>query len=122
MWAEILIQELGNFTAIQSPAKCAARIGQVFSDTRTAVAIDPALVRSEADVERNGRTFSDGVGTMSLSMMERIWDALPKAKRVKPALFQIRYQGTDADEGLINIADGLLRCQRYDLPRHATEG
>ena len=122
MWAEILIQELGNFTAIQSPAKCAARIGQVFSDTRTAVAIDPALVRSEADVERNGRTFSDGVGTMSLSMMERIWDALPKAKRVNPALFQIRYQGTDADEGLINIADCLLRCQRYDLPRHATEG
>ncbi|KAK0108656.1 hypothetical protein ONS95_003448 [Cadophora gregata] len=100
MWSQTMIQELGNFTTIQSPAKCAARIGQVFSDTRTAVAIDPALVRSESDVERNGRTFSDGVGTMSIAMMERIWDALPRAKRVKPALFQIRYQGA---KGMISL-------------------
>ncbi|KAH6704064.1 rna-dependent rna polymeras-like protein [Leptodontidium sp. MPI-SDFR-AT-0119] len=100
MWDRIMIQQLGNFTAIQSPAKCAARIGQVFSDTRTAVAIDPALVRLETDVERNGRVFSDGVGTMSVAMMERIWDALPKAKPVKPCLFQIRYQGA---KGMISL-------------------
>ncbi|KAL2060352.1 hypothetical protein VTL71DRAFT_9747 [Oculimacula yallundae] len=100
LYDRIIIQELGNFTAIQSPAKCAARIGQVFSDTRTAVAIDQASVVHVPDVERNGRTFSDGVGTMSVKMMERIWDALPKAKRIKPNLFQIRYQGA---KGMISL-------------------
>jgi hypothetical protein len=59
----IIIEDLGNFVDIQCPAKCAARIGQTFSDTRTAVGIDLRHVREVPDVERNGRTFSDGVGT-----------------------------------------------------------
>ncbi|CZS94939.1 related to RNA-directed RNA polymerase [Rhynchosporium graminicola] len=100
LYDRIMIQELGNFSAIQSPAKCAARIGQVFSDTRTAVAIDHNLVIEVPDVERNGRTFSDGVGTISVAMMQRIWDALPKAKRIKPNLFQIRYRGA---KGMISL-------------------
>jgi hypothetical protein len=58
-----IIGDLGNFADIQSPAKCAARIGQTFSDTRTAVRIDPINVVEVPDVERNGRVFSDGVGT-----------------------------------------------------------
>lgn len=93
LWDKIIIQELGNFSAIQSPAKCAARIGQVFSDTRTAVSIDPSTVFLGPEVERNGRVFSDGVGTMSVGMMEKIWDSLPTKRLLKPTLFQIRYQG-----------------------------
>jgi hypothetical protein len=93
MWDRLLIKELGNFDHIRSPAKCAARIGQVFSDTRTAVAIDSAIVKRAKDVEANGRVFSDGVGTMSYSLMEKIWEHLPKFHLVKPTLFQIRYQG-----------------------------
>jgi hypothetical protein len=60
-----IIRDLGDFSSITSPAKCAARIGQTFSDTPTSVPIDPSIVRVEDDVERNGRVFSDGVGTMS---------------------------------------------------------
>ena len=60
-----IVRGLGDFTSITSPAKCAARIGQTFSDTPTAVPIHPSIVHIEADVERNGRVFSDGVGTMS---------------------------------------------------------
>lgn len=93
IWDQILIKDLGNFAVIQSPAKCAARIGQVFSDTRTAVTIDTSLTRRQPDVERNGHVFSDGVGTMSETMMNKIWESLPRARLVKPTLFQIRYQG-----------------------------
>jgi len=93
LWDRTIIQDLGNFSVIRSPAKCAARIGQVFSDTRTAVPIKPEIIRHEPDVAFNGRVFSDGVGTMSYSVMRKIWDKLPKARLVKPTLFQIRFQG-----------------------------
>lgn len=89
----IIIRELGQFSAIRSPAKCAARIGQTFSDTPITVKIDPNIMRIENDVERNGRVFSDGVGTMSTSLMHKIWDKLPKASHAKPSCFQIRYAG-----------------------------
>jgi hypothetical protein len=90
----MIIQDLGEFSVIRSPAKCAARIGQAFSDTRTAVPIDPKIVWDAVDVERNGCCFSDGVGTMSTSLMYKIWDRLSKAPLSKPTCFQIRYRGT----------------------------
>jgi len=93
LWARMIIQDLGNFSVIRSPAKCAARIGQVFSDTRIAVPINTEIIRHERDVTFEGRVFSDGVGTMSYSVMYKIWEKLPKARLVKPTLFQIRFQG-----------------------------
>ena len=93
MYDRMIIQDLGNFSAIRSPAKCAARIGQVFSDTRTAVRIDTSVVKQVRDVQFNGRVFSDGVGTMSYTMMETIWNRLSKARLAKPTLFQIRFKG-----------------------------
>ena len=91
---EDVIQGLGNFSLIRSPAKCAARIGQAFSDTRTAVPVNPANVQTIDDVERNGRVFSDGVGTISLSLLEKISDLLPKPRSM-PACLQIRYRGME---------------------------
>jgi hypothetical protein len=93
MYDRMIIQDLGNFTVIRSPAKCAARIGQAFSDTRTAIPIDPNIVREMGDVETDGRVFSDGVGTMSSSVMEKIWEGLSKKALSKPTCFQIRYRG-----------------------------
>jgi len=93
LWYRMIIQDLGDFSMIRSPAKCAARIGQVFSDTRTAVPIDTNIIHREPDVTFGNRVFSDGVGTMSYSVMYKIWDRLPKAQLVKPTLFQIRFQG-----------------------------
>lgn len=95
LWDRIIVQDLGDFASIRSPAKCAARIGQVFSDTRTAVSVDQSIVKSIPDVEANGRVFSDGVGTMSTSVMLKIWGSLPAKQLVKPTLFQIRYQGAE---------------------------
>ncbi|EDN94048.1 hypothetical protein SS1G_09915 [Sclerotinia sclerotiorum 1980 UF-70] len=100
--AQHIIHDLGNFTAIRSPAKCAARIGQAFSDTPNAITLDKRTVTIERipDVERNGRVFSDGVGTMSESLMHKIWEKLPNKKFVKPTCFQIRYQGA---KGMISL-------------------
>jgi hypothetical protein len=98
LWDRMIIQDLGNFSMIRPSAKCAARIGQAFSDTRTAVPIDTEITRREPDVTFNSRVFSDGVGIMSYLVMYTIWDKLPKARLVKPTLFQIRFQGMNFRE------------------------
>lgn len=92
--AQHIVRDLGKFGDIRSPAKCAARIGQAFSDTPNAITLDDSVsVKRIPDVERNGRTFSDGVGTMSMSLMHLIWEKLPNRNLIKPTCFQIRYRG-----------------------------
>jgi hypothetical protein len=90
---QMVIASLGDFSHIHSPAKCAARIGQAFSDTPDAIPLEPIKVKGLPDIERNGRVFSDGVGTFSESVLEQIWDHLPSKHVVKPTVFQIRFRG-----------------------------
>ena len=89
----MLIQGLGDFSNIRCPAKCAARIGQAFSDTPSAITLDPGVIKQMDDVKRNGRVSSDGVGTVSASLLKKTHDALPRAKGSRPTLLQIRYSG-----------------------------
>ncbi|PQE18699.1 hypothetical protein CJF30_00009697 [Rutstroemia sp. NJR-2017a BBW] len=98
--ARVIIRELGDFAPIRSPAKCAARIGQAFTDTSIAVKIPDELVRLVPDIELNKRVFSDGVGTMSSSLMDRIWNHLSKKNHVMPVCLQIRYKGA---KGMISL-------------------
>jgi len=91
--ATTVISNLGNFSAIRSPAKCAARIGQAFSNTDGAVRISPATVEEIPDVERNGRCFSDGVGTISAETLALLWKEYAPARKSKPTLYQIRFAG-----------------------------
>ena len=93
LFDRMLIQYLGNFASIRCPAKCAARIGQAFSDTRTAVTIDLTDYYEIPDVQNNGRVFSDGVGTISSSLLEKIWERLPKKTLPRPTCLQIRFKG-----------------------------
>lgn len=89
----MLIKGLGDFSRIRCPAKCAARIGQAFSETPAAVTIAPGVAKEIPDVERNGRVFSDGVGTVSKRVLKKIWSSLQATRKGKPVLFQIRYGG-----------------------------
>lgn len=89
-----LISGLGDFSKIRCPAKCAARIGQAFSETPIAITVDHGVARRIADIERNGRLFSDGVGTISRALLEKIWKVLPPERKGRPRAFQIRYSGT----------------------------
>ncbi len=91
--AVVVIARLGNFSAIRSPAKCAARIGQAFSETSKTVRISPEIVKTMADVERNGRVFSDGVGTFSSSILRKLWKEYATSRTLRPTLFQMRYRG-----------------------------
>ena len=94
--SKVLIAKLGDFSAIRSPAKCAARIGQAFSDTTAAVSISKEVVRTIPDIERSGRVFSDGVGTMSKAILEKILKEYSAQLHgnVTPTAFQIRFAGS----------------------------
>ncbi|KUJ21239.1 rna-dependent rna polymerase-like protein [Mollisia scopiformis] len=111
LFDRMLIQQLGDFTKIRCPAKCAARIGQAFSETPTAVSFPPETFIKINDVERNGRVFSDGVGTLSLAAMRKIWKAVPSMRDTKPTCFQIRFQGA---KGMISL-DNRLEGERVHL-------
>jgi len=91
--ARIVIAKLGDFSAIRSPAKCAARIGQAFSETSKTVRIRADAVTTIADIDRSGRVFSDGVGTFSSSIMLKLWREYSNSRALRPMLFQIRYAG-----------------------------
>lgn len=91
--APALIAKLGDFSHITTPGKCAARIGQAFSNTLSSVHVPKASEERIDDVERNGRCFSDGCGTISKEMMERIWKQAPEIARSHPFVFQIRFAG-----------------------------
>jgi RNA dependent RNA polymerase len=113
--ASEVIQGLGDFSEFRSPAKCAARIGQAFSDTVSSICIPPNSVKEIEDVVRNDSTFSDGVGTVSPSILRTIWDKHGSSRHPKPTLFQIRYAGAKGMISLDNRLEGDLMCLRPSM-------
>ena len=91
--AREVIGRLGDFSSFRSPAKCAARIGQAFSETNGTVSLTPGAVEIMEDVKRNGRVFSDGVGTFSYEILKKVWRDYTFGRR-RPTLLQIRWAGT----------------------------
>ena len=92
VWGKLIIDELGNFDTIRSPAKCAARIGQAFTDLNDNVPLSSSAIIRVADIERDGRCFSDGCSVASEAVFHKLWKGY-KPGRPKPTLFQIRYGG-----------------------------
>ncbi|KAL4805531.1 RNA dependent RNA polymerase-domain-containing protein [Aspergillus unguis] len=85
---------MGQFSHIRNIAKHAARLGQCFSTTR-AISGCRAHVRRIDDIERNGYTFSDGVGKISKFLAQIAMSEL-KIKtptREPPSAFQFRLGG-----------------------------
>jgi hypothetical protein len=101
--ARDVIRDLGDFSNIRCSAKCAARIGQAFSDTifATKIADTAQVVEDMPDVTKNGYTFSDGCGTMSQELFEIVWQKLrPQQRLARPTVLQIRYRGA---KGLLSL-------------------
>lgn len=91
----LVIKNIGEFENFRSPAKCAARIGQAFTDTNVHVVLeDTEYQYTIPDVERNGRCFSDGCGLISPELADKVMARYP-GLRGRPAVnaFQIRYLG-----------------------------
>jgi hypothetical protein len=109
--AKKIIPLLGNFDNIPSPAKYAARLGQVFSDTMTSIAIPGEIVHKAPDVTRNERNFSDGCGTISASVMHKVLKEYALRAPVKPTIFQIRLAGA---KGMLSL-DPLLTVDKIVL-------
>ncbi|KAI5928191.1 rna-dependent rna polymerase [Camillea tinctor] len=110
-----VIADLGKFTNITSPARCAARIGQAFSETPFSTNLDHlgVKVHNIPDVKSKdgSRIFSDGVGTISRELMYAIHEGLPPKWR-SATCFQIRWAGA---KGMLSLDDrlkGLKMCIR----------
>ncbi|KAI9929614.1 hypothetical protein MW887_001088 [Aspergillus wentii] len=91
-----IIKALGDFSRITTPARCAARIGQAFSDTPFAINLDENHIQvmriPDVQSDDGQRVFSDGVGTVSWNVVETVWSGLPWKKGL-PTCFQIRMGG-----------------------------
>lgn len=110
-----VISNLGTFTHITSPARCAARIGQAFSETPFSLSLEElnVEVRFIKDVKsKDGtRVFSDGVGTISRQLLEEIQWALPP-KKTPPTCLQIRWAGAKGMLALDDDLRGMVMCIR----------
>ncbi|KAL1600457.1 hypothetical protein SLS60_006843 [Paraconiothyrium brasiliense] len=108
-----VIPTLGKFGDIYSPARCAARIGQAFSETPFAISIHYNDIRHAKvpDVTtRDGQhMFSDGVGTLSRLAVEAIRDSIPQ-KKGAATCFQIRWGGA---KGILALDDRLEGTTMY---------
>jgi len=113
VFAQNVIQALGDFRSIRSPAKCAARIGQAFSQSFSSVGIPPEAFSRMPDVKRNDRIFSDGCGTCSSDVLHQVWKNYPQARGLKPTVLQIRFQGESCRACSVLHVPTMSSTQRY---------
>ncbi|KAI5277151.1 RNA-directed RNA polymerase [Aureobasidium subglaciale] len=106
-----LIRNLGDFSHIRTPARCAARIGQAFTDTTGTVQVEAGVLGRLPDVERNGRCFSDGCGTISLDLLRQVWRVYGSRRTVKPVILQIRFAGS---KGVVSL-DSRLDEEQFNV-------
>ncbi|KAK4149994.1 RNA dependent RNA polymerase-domain-containing protein [Chaetomidium leptoderma] len=113
---DLIVMNLGDFNKIQSPARRAARIGQAFSETPYAVDLDESKVKVSRipDVERNGRVFSDGVGTISPGAADAVYNVVPQSKGY-PTCFQIRWAGAKGMLSMDPRLEGNKICIRPSM-------
>ncbi|KAF2004377.1 RNA-dependent RNA polymerase [Amniculicola lignicola CBS 123094] len=119
-----VISRLGTFDGIQSPARCAARIGQAFSETPLAISLSQNGIQHYEipDVKSpdGSRVFSDGVGTISRKVMEAIHATLPSQKQA-PTCFQIRWGGAKGMLALDPHLDGMVMRVRPSMIKFPSE-
>lgn len=62
-------------------------------------------------VVRNNRDFSDGVGTISESLLRDVWHVYGTRRQLKPTVLQVRFQGC---KGMVSL-DSRLGGRRLML-------
>ncbi|PWW73042.1 RdRP-domain-containing protein [Tuber magnatum] len=102
---KIVTSRLGDFSGITCPGRYAARVGQAFSDTYGSIDVRADHEVEIPDVERNGRTFSDGVGTISQQLLNRVWGESESLRKTRPTVFQIRFAGA---KGVVSLDTRLV--------------
>ncbi|CAM1510489.1 Fc.00g008240.m01.CDS01 [Cosmosporella sp. VM-42] len=114
---DTILRSLGDFKDIRIPAKCAARIGQAFSETPYAIPLIECgiLNRAIPDVKSadGTRVFSDGVGTISRGALEAIWPYLGR-RSAAPTCLQIRWGGCKGMLSVDSRLPGKMFCVRTE--------
>ncbi|KAJ0382583.1 hypothetical protein COL922a_012245 [Colletotrichum nupharicola] len=114
-----IIKSLGDFEHIQIPAKCAARIGQTFSETPAFISLTDSDISAwnipdiKSSIGGDDRVFSDGVGTISREALELIWPRLPRGSLI-PTCLQIRWGGVKGMLSLDTRLPGRVMCIRRE--------
>ncbi|KAM0829916.1 hypothetical protein ACQ4PT_066568 [Festuca glaucescens] len=94
---------MGHFSS-KNVAKHTARMGQCFSSTYATVTVKPHEVDDNLEeIERNGYTFSDGIGKVTPDLAMEIAERLPLTTGSSPSAYQIRYAGF---KGVIAVWQG----------------
>jgi hypothetical protein len=119
--ASMVLKALGNFEVIRIPAKCAARIGQNFTDTNDTVELLPESVGELPIVQRNGYDFGDGVGTISKDLLIKVWRVYGTRRLLKPTALQIRFQGAKGMVALDSRLKGERMLLRSNMKKFKTE-
>lgn len=102
----LVLKELGDFSHIRIPARCAARIGQNFTDTNATIDLNESNIGELEMVQREGYDFGDGVGTISYGLLEKVWKTYGQRQALKPNAVQIRYKGYKGMVALDSRLDG----------------
>ncbi|KAF9698680.1 hypothetical protein EKO04_002950 [Ascochyta lentis] len=104
---------LGQFDHIKTVAKYGARLGQCFSTTRAMQTT--VTVQKIPDIERNGHTFTDGVGKLSLFLAQMAAQdlGLHNAFDDPPSLYQFRLGGC---KGVLALDPALKKNEVHIRP------
>lgn len=119
--ASMVLKALGDFDKIRIPAKCAARIGQNFTDTNDTIDLRPESVGELPIVTRNGYDFGDGVGTISKALLIKVWRVYGTRRLLKPTALQIRFQGAKGMVALDSRLRGEQMFLRSNMKKFETE-
>lgn len=119
--AQDIRDSIGHFPAssklLKQPSKYAARLAQAFTATEPSVKIMQHEWEEMPDMGKDPYLFTDGVGTISRSLGDRIWAQLIRerggdlTKRLRPDAYQIRFLGykgmVAVDEEMDKDASGI---------------
>jgi len=85
--AEDIRKSIGDFKGqiLRQPSKYAARLGQAFTSTDSAVEIHGTEWEEVPDIQNGRYVFTDGFGSISESLGDKIWNALGRNYGVKPS-------------------------------------
>jgi len=109
-----IIARLGTFEGltydrqlIYCPARYAARISLAFTTTESSISVPAEEIHIQDDINRGEYCFTDGVGSISAQLAQKIWRALQKrgsrsTRRAitYPRAFQIRLVGA---KGMLSV-------------------
>ncbi|OCH96496.1 RdRP-domain-containing protein [Obba rivulosa] len=126
--ASTIIRGLGDFRVaydpklIYCPARYAARISQAFTSTDASISVEAEEIIIEEDIEDGqGRSFTDGVGTISRELARAIWKELWSRRHrnrrapTHPRAFQIRFGGSKGMLSVDHTLKGRIICPRRSM-------